>query len=193
MYRVLVTVGLVLGTSASVVCGQVAVPTPAAVAAVAAVKPSSPLDALRFLVGTWQGEGSGQPGRGSGAASFKLDLDGRVLVRRSHSDYPTAGGKPAVVHDDLMFIYATPGRVGLEAMYFDNEGHVIKYAAEVSPDGRRVVFLSEAEPAMPTFRLTYARVGEDVMDVVFEIAPPGAPGSFKPYVSGRIRRTNPDS
>ena len=190
MRRALVSVGLVLGVSASVVCGQGAAPTPAAVAA---VKPSSPLHALQFLVGAWDGEGAGQPGRGTGATSFKLDLDGRVLVRRSHSVYPAAGGRPAVVHDDLMVIYAAPGGRGLGATYFDNEGHVIEYAAEVSPDGRRVVFLSETEPAMPTFRLTYARVGEDVVDVMFEIAPPGAPGAFKPYVSGRIRRASHDS
>jgi hypothetical protein len=188
MHSVLVSVGLVLGASASVVGGQGVVPTPP-LAAVAAVKPSSPLDALRFLVGTWDGDGAGQPGRGTGATSFRLDLDGRVLVRRSHSVYPAAGGRPAVVHDDLMVIYAAPGGGGLGATYFDNEGHVIEYAAEVSPDGRRVVFLSEAEPAMPTFRLTYARVAEDLVDVTFEIAPPGSPNRFTPYVSGRVRRT----
>ncbi len=34
---------------------------------------------------------------------------------------------------------------------------------------------------------------QDVVDVVFEIAPPGATGVFKPYVSGRIRRMSHDS
>ncbi len=193
MHRVIATVGLVLGTSASVVCGQPAVSTPAVAAAVAVATPASPLDAVSFLLGDWRGEGSGQPGSGSGVTSFKPELGGRVLVRRSRSGYPAAAGKPAVVHDDLMVIYPRPGGGGLEAVYFDNEGHVIEYTAEVFPDGRRVVFVSEAEPATPTFRLTYARVAEDVVEVVFEIAPPGVPGAFKPYLSGRIRRASRES
>ncbi|MDD5564438.1 MAG: hypothetical protein PHQ91_12070 [Thermoanaerobaculaceae bacterium] len=188
MRRDLVTIGLVLGASAAVVFGQAVAPTPAAAAPVAT--PASPLDAVAFLVGDWRGEGSGQPGSGSGVTSFAPDLGGRVLVRRSRSEYPAAAGTPAAVHDDLMVIYAAPGGGGLEAVYFDNEGHVIEYAAERSPDGRGVVFVSKAEPATPTFRLTYTRVHEGVVDVVFEIAPPGAAGAFKPYVSGRIRRTS---
>jgi hypothetical protein len=185
MRQLVVIVGLALGAGAAVVFGQGAVtaPTGAAVAV-----PPSPLDAVRFLAGTWRGEASGEPGRGSGSASFTFDLGGRVLVRRSHSDYPAAAGTPAAGHDDLMVIYPAPGGSGLEAMYFDNEGHVIEYAVAASVDGRRVVFTSEVEPGTPTFRLTYARVAEDVVDVTFEIAPPGAPGAFKTYVSGRTRR-----
>ena len=190
MHKVIVTVGFVLGASAAAVFGQTGVATPAAAAA---GTPASPLGAVSFLLGDWRGEGSGQPGRGRGATSFELDLGGRVLVRRSRSEYPAAAGKPALVHDDLMVIYAKPGGGGLEAVYFDNEGHVIEYAARVTPDGRRVVFVSAAEPAVPTFRLTYAEVADGVVDVTFEIAPPGAPGAFKPYVSGRIRRASRDS
>ncbi len=56
--------------------------------------------------------------------------------------------------------------------------------------GRRAVFTSEPVPAAPRFRLTYARVAEDVVDVTFEIAPPGSPDAFKTYVSGRSKRTS---
>lgn len=187
MHRVLLMVGLILTCGAVAVCGQGTSVTPRAVSPTV---PTSPLDGVRFLVGTWQGEGSGQPGQGNGSASFKLDLDGRVLVRRNHSEYPAAPGKPAAVHDDLMVIYPEPGTGRLEAVYFDNEGHVIEYTGEVSPDGRRVVFISEAEPTTPTFRLTYTRVGDDVVDVAFDVAPRSSPGTFKPYVSGRTRRTD---
>ena len=164
---------------------------PAAVPAPPAAKqapPASPLDGLRFLVGSWRGEGSGQPGTGNGRDAFRFDLDGRVLVRRSHAEYPPSAGRPAVVHDDLMVVYPAPDGRALEAVYFDNEGHVIRYEGAVSPDGRRAVFTSAARPGAPRFRLTYAAISPDLVDVTFEIAPPGAPEAFKPYVSGRSRR-----
>ena len=185
----LVVVGLILSCGAAAVWGQGTSATPSPTPQ---TRPMSPLDAVRFLVGSWRGEGTGQPGQGSGLASFQLDLGGRVLVRRNHSEYPPTAGKPAVVHDDLMVIYPAPGTARLEAVYFDNEGHVIEYAAEASPDGQRVVFVSETEPKMPTFRLTYTKVAEGVVDVAFEIAPPGSPGAFRPYVSGRTRRASAD-
>ena len=184
MRRAAVIASFLMASVATVASGHGAPPAPAAA-------PSSPLDALRFLVGTWQGEGGGQPGQGGGKAAFTLDLDGRVLVRRGHSEYPAAAGKPAVVHDDLMVVHPAPGGRTVEAMYFDNEGHVVEYSVEVSKDGAKVVFLSELQPAAPRFRLTYARVAGDVVDVTFEIAPPGAPEAFKPYVSGRTRRSGP--
>ena len=186
MRNALVVLLLVLGTGVAF-CGQGGPATSPPAAA-----RSLPLDPLRFLVGSWQGEGGGQPAQGSGSASFKLDLDGRVLVRRNHSEYPATAGKPAITHDDLMIIYPEPGTKRLEAVYFDNEGHVIEYVVEVSRDGQRVVLSSEPEPSSPTFRLTYVSVDENTVDVTFEIAPPGSPGGFRPYVSGRIRRTSRD-
>lgn len=35
----------------------------------------------RFLVGTWTGEGQGQPGNTIGTATFAFELNGRILVR----------------------------------------------------------------------------------------------------------------
>ncbi len=177
MRNVTAALALVLGTAIAPVA--VAAPPPVA----------APLEPLRFLAGTWRGEGDGTPGLGSGTATFAFDLDGRVLVRRNHTEYPAAGGRPATVHDDLMVIHPAPGGRALAAIYFDNEGHVIEYDdVVVSPDGKRVVLTSEVEPSAPTFRLTYAQVDASTVDVTFEIAPPGKPGAFKPYVSGRTRR-----
>src|SRR5689334_18745322 len=47
-------------------------------------------DRWQFLIGDWVGEGGGEPGQGAGAFSFRLDLEGRVLVRKNRSDYPEA-------------------------------------------------------------------------------------------------------
>jgi len=153
--------------------------------------PRAPVDAWggwRFLVGDWVGEGSGGPGEGSGFFSFRLELDGKVLVRRNHSEYPAIPGRPATVHDDLMVIYPDERRGGFAAIYFDNEGHVIRYVAELATDGTRIAFLSEAAPATPGFRLIYSKLPSDAVGITFEIAPPGGPGVFKTYLSGRALR-----
>src|SRR5258707_656283 len=91
--------------------------------------PATKLDSKwAALVGEWAGEGGGNPGNGSGTSSFQFDLQKQVLVRRSHSEYPASGGRPATVHDDLMVIYPGTGQES-RAMYFDNEGHAIEYTA----------------------------------------------------------------
>jgi hypothetical protein len=155
-----------------------------AAAAVAAPDTWAP---VRSLVGEWRGEGSARPGEGRGTFSFRFDLGGSVLVRRDHAEYPAAGGRPAVVHDGLMVVY--PQGSALAAVYFDNEGHVIRY--DVSPAAPGVVFLSEPVAGAPRYRLTYEPVARDEVMVTFEVAPPGEPPAFKTYVAGRSRRVAP--
>lgn len=138
---------------------------------------------VRFLAGDWAGETDGKPDSPSGAASFRFELEGRALVRRSHADYPAANGRPAVHHEDQMTVFAEGGL--LKAFYVDNEGHVIRYVATAIPQG--VAFTSEPV-AGPRFRLTYLRGAADTVTVRFEIAPPNAPDAFKTYVEGVTRK-----
>src|ERR1039457_4806143 len=80
--------------------------------------------ALQFLIGSWTGEGGGGPGQGTGSFSFQPDVQGKVLVRRNHSEYPAAKDRPAVVHDDLMIVYRESDESAegaLRAIFFDNE------------------------------------------------------------------------
>jgi hypothetical protein len=140
-------------------------------------------------VGDWTGEGKGSPGSGAGTSSFQFDLQEQVLVRRSHSEYPASGGRPATVHDDLMVIYPGPGNEQAHASYFDNEGHVIEYAATWSAAGDVLTLVSKPAATVPQFRLIYKKVDAQTLEVAFEMSPPGQAGAFKPYVSGRLRRT----
>jgi hypothetical protein len=140
------------------------------------------------LVGEWAGEGSGSPGSGAGTSSFQFDLQKQILVRRSHSEYPPSGGRPATVHDDLMVIYPGTGDES-RAMYFDNEGHVIEYTATWSPGADTLTFLSKPTSGAPQFRLIYKKIDAQTLTIAFEMAPPGQAGVFKPYVSGRLKRT----
>jgi hypothetical protein len=144
---------------------------------------------LKQLVGHWVADSSGgQPGVGTRAeATFVQELDGQVLVRRDHSEYAAANGRPATIHDGLLVIYPTGVRT-FAAHSYDNEGHVIDYA--VAATDRMITFTSAVAAGAPRFRLSYVPIAA-TMQVRFEIAPPGQPEAFQLYVSGITRRTSP--
>jgi len=142
---------------------------------------------FQFLIGTWHAAGSGTPGQGAGVFSFEFDLQKRVLVRRSHTDYPAASNRPAFAHDDLMIIYADDQQL-FHADYYDNEGHVIRYTVEFSTDGTTCTFISEPLASRPRFRLIYSKTSQAELTIKFEIAPPDQPNNFKIYVEGTAQR-----
>jgi hypothetical protein len=155
------------------------------VSTVQAKEPAA-LEPLAFLVGEWPSSGSAQPGAGSGKAVFARGLQDRVIVRTSYAEYPGAPGQPASRHDDLTIIFAAPDGA-IRADYYDNEGHVIRYAVEVPAPGRAVL-LSEPVASQPRFRLSYALDPAGVLEGEFAIAPPGAPDAFKPYLTWKSRK-----
>lgn len=141
----------------------------------------------KFLLGEFSaGESSGVPGQASrGGFTLVPDLGGRILVRKNHAEYAAANGRPAFSHDDLMVIYRE--NEATKAFYSDNEGHIIHYAVNVSPDKKRIVFLSEGASG-PRYRLTYEDLQAGAVKVMFEIAPPDKPGEFARYVEATVRR-----
>lgn len=147
-----------------------------------------PWEQWQFLVGDWEAVGHGTPGEGAGRFSFAFDLQNKVLVRKSHAEYPAAAGRPATVHDDLMVIYADEGGQKFFANYYDNEGHVIRYTAKFSSTPQSVVFISDPAPSQPRFRLTYIKQKDDSLIIRFEIAPPNDAEKFKVYVEGTARK-----
>jgi len=151
-----------------------------------AAKPAN-WEAWQFLLGEWEGKGGGEPGQGAGGFTFALDLQKRILVRRNHSDYPATDKQPSFSHEDLMVIYQEADKPA-RAIYFDNEGHVIHYNVEFSTDQNSLVFLSEANPSAPQFRLTYSKATRNSLAIKFEIAPPGAPGKFSTYLQAVVQK-----
>ena len=162
-------ISIVLGTLALALAGSAAM----------ASEPKE-LQPFAFLIGEWPAAGGGQPGSGKGSAVFTRSLQDRVIVRTNYADYPAQEGKPASRHDDFMILYASGG--GVRADYYDNEGHVIRYAVS-SPAPGQAVFVSEPGSGEPKFRLTYKLTSESSLDGTFEIAPPGSQDAFKPYLS----------
>jgi len=143
---------------------------------------------VEYLVGDWTGEGGGGPGQGSGSFSFQPDLQGKVLVRKNRAEYPATKDRAAFVHDDLMVVYRDTPEAAARAIYFDSEGHTIRYEVQAPPDGREVVFVSGPEPSAPRYRLTYTRVDRDRLKIKFEIAPPGKPEQFATYIEASAHR-----
>lgn len=160
------------------------------IASVAQTKSAPEWGRWEKLIGTWRGEGDGQPGQGAGVSSFQFDLQKRIITRKSHSEYPGTDGKPGIVHDDLMFIYFDTAGQPVKAIYFDNEGHTINYDAAF-PDDRSIVLTSDLSVRAPRFRLSYRLENENTITVSFAIAPPGKPDAFAPYVVGKMVRTAP--
>ena len=147
-------------------------------------------DSLKFLVGKWVGEGTAETGQaGAGYCSFEPGLQGKVLVRKNHSEYPAAQGRAAISHDDLMIIYQDGASHQLRAFYTDNEGNVIHYTVTVSSDGKGAVFLGDAEAGTRRYRLTYTLAQPDHMTIAFEMAPPGKPEEFQKFIEGKVRRS----
>lgn len=138
---------------------------------------------FEFLIGDWLGA-PGKSGE-TGGFVFKSDVQGRVIVRTNFALYPAVKGKPALRHDDLMVIFAD--KDAIRADYFDSEGHVIRYTAQ-SPTAREVIFVSEAKPGEPRYRLRYVSKSDGSLSGNFDIAPPGEPGVFSIYLSWSASR-----
>ena len=134
------------------------------------------------LLGSWAAEVPG----GKGWFTLEPALQDRVLLRKNHAEYAATKDKAAVIHDDVMVIYSEGDQT--RADYYDSEGHVIRYQVALVPADNKAVFVSDAHPGAPRFRLTYDYAMKDLLDFTFEIAPPDAPAAWKTYVSAKIHR-----
>jgi hypothetical protein len=138
---------------------------------------SSAWNKLEFLLGKWTGvarEKDTPLGAGQGGFSFELELNRKIIVRHNQAVYGSR-----VRHDDLMVIYLDAPRDTPRAIYFDTEGHVIRYNLTF-PAPNRVTFESDGTQPGPRYRLSYWLNGP-ALEGKFEVAPPGA--EYKTYLS----------
>lgn len=144
--------------------------------------PGDPFHALRFLMGEWVADGP--DATASGHFELTPDVQGKILIRHNHADYPAAKNRPAVNHDDLMVIYPE-GET--KAIYFDSEGHVIRYVMQAGAPGE-VTFVSEPVRGTPRFRLSYKKLPDGRLGGKFELAEPGKTEEFKTYLEWTAKR-----
>lgn len=136
---------------------------------------ADPWKGLSFLEGTWLSStttAGSSGGKVSGTYTFRRELGNHIFARHTTSIEGCKG--PATFdcdHSDLLYVYEeAPGQL-LQAIYFDNEGHVIHYAVS-TPDPTTAVFLSETSKPGPRFRLTY-QLKNAVMRGTFAMQMPG--------------------
>ena len=142
--------------------------------------PKDAFQPLAFLQGTWEAKTNSVSGvNSSGKYSFALELKNHVMARHTVSIESCKGPDSYdCEHGDLLYIYPE-GEGALHAIYFDNEGHVIKY--NVSTQGpTTAVFLSDGSQPGPQFRLVYERKA-DTMFGKFQMRMPGQ-SDWKSYI-----------
>jgi hypothetical protein len=140
-------------------------------------------DKWNWLIGEWQGEGSGIPGEGYGTFSFSFDLDRNIIIRRSHSDYTAGDFKRKTIRDDLMIVYITNDNRD-RAIFFDNEGHTINYTITYTDSS--IVLTSDINPHTPVFRLIYTSLNGETVYTKFQMSRDGI--SFMTYVEGTSKK-----
>lgn len=146
----------------------------------------SQLEPLTFLLGTWEPAGGGQPGAGTGGTTFARSLQDRVIVRTNYAIYPASATAAASRHDDSMIIYVSETGA-VRADYYDDEGHVIRYAVTAGAPGS-VSFVSDVVSGAPRYRLTYTLGSGGVLQGRFDVAPPGQPDAFSSYLAWESRK-----
>ena len=156
-----------------------------ALSTAAAAQPADAWKPFQFLLGSWVGEGGGGPGEGKGEFSLAFDLNGHILTRKNFAEYPAQGGRPAYRHDDLLITYMDPATKQLRAIFFDGEGHTIRYAVTVH-DGS-LLYESEAGEPFPPYRFTYTPNGASRLAGKFEIAN-DRESPFKTYIDFTARK-----
>ena len=146
--------------------------------------------ALHFFLGTWEGEGQGQPGKGQVNREYTVVLDGRFIEVRNRSIYAPQEGNPGEDHRDIGYISFDSARGKHVLRQFHVEGFVNQYVHEsTSDDGKTLTFVTEAIENIPPgwrARETYVFTGPDELVERFELAEPGK--DFELYSETRLRR-----
>ena len=160
------------------VCGVTAqAPTQAlaqtpAQASVSTPAKADPWAALRFLLGSWEAKTIGGMAQAQAAAaySFRLELRDHVLARHSRSGACAAPEDFDCQHNDLLYIYPAANGQTLQAIYFDNSGHVVRYDV-TTPKANTTVLLSDSTQPGPQYRLSYT-LSDGTLNGLLEIKLP---------------------
>ncbi len=156
-----------------------------------ATKPD-PLERLRYFVGSWQGQQSGQPGQGHSERTYEFVLGGKFLQVRNKSIYPPQEkNKSGETHQDLGIISYDRARERFVLRQFHVEGFVNTYVEQEGSDPKKLVFESEAIENIPPgwrARETYTFLNENEFIERFELAEPGK--DFELYSEAHLKRVH---
>lgn len=148
---------------------------------------------LRFFVGSWRGDQSGQPGNGVSERTYEFVLKDRFLQVKNTSTYPPQEkNKRGEVHHDMGMFGYDRARKKFVFRQFHQEGFVNTYLQEENGDAKKLVFTSEAiENIAPGWRAreSYFILSNDEFIERFELAEPGK--DFSLYSEAHLKRVKP--
>ncbi len=152
---------------------------------------ADPWAPVRFLVGEWQGQAEGQPGKGTVQRSYAFVLKDRFLHERNVSTYPPQEANTAgEVHEHWGFFSYDRARTALVFRQFHREGFVNQYVLNAAESGaRKLVFVSERFENVPEgwrARETYEIRSPDEFTETFELAESGK--AFELYSRNHFKR-----
>jgi hypothetical protein len=120
----------------------------------------------------------------SGFLPSALDLQGKVLVRHNHVESPQG-----TIHDDMLVISQEGVPATTKGYYFDSDGYSGRYS--ITANGAEVVFVSDAIPKVPRYRLTYTQLPDGRLNCKLEAAPAGKPNAFVNYLEWVAKKASP--
>ena len=135
---------------------------------------------LKVFIGSWQGKGGGEPGRGDYSRSYQFVLNKRFIEIKNKSTYPPTEKNPkGEVHEDWGYFSYDKVRRTFVLRQFHIEGFVNQYRLQsISEDGKRLVFISEAiENIQPGWQAkeSYQILDNNRIQETFELAEPNKP------------------
>jgi hypothetical protein len=134
---------------------------------------ANPWAGFRFLLGSWEAKTTGGVAQAQASAgySFRMELRDHLMARHSRSGACSAPDDFDCQHSDLLYIYPASNGSAFEAIYFDNEGHVIRFDVTTPKPGTVLFLCAPAQPG-PQYRLSYTFL-DGVMSGQFEMKMPG--------------------
>jgi hypothetical protein len=146
---------------------------------------------VRFLLGTWEGTATGQPGRGTVERTYEIVLGGQFIEERNTSRYEaTAKDRKPEVHQHRGFISFDKARKTFMLRQFHEEGFVNLYA--LNSDRSMPAYLIFDSVSLENFsndwkaRESYEVISPDEFIETFELAEPGK--EFVVYSTNHFKR-----
>lgn len=146
---------------------------------------------VNYFVGTWRGEGGGEPGIGKYERSYQPILNGNFIEIKNKSTYqPTEKNPAGEVHEDLGYFIYDKERKTFLLRQLHVESFANDYVLEnISKDKKTLVFVTEAIINIPKgwrAKETYQVLNDNEFEERFELAEPGK--EFAVYSVVKFRR-----
>lgn len=147
---------------------------------------------LKPFIGSWTGNGEGEPGKGKYERSYQFTLGKNFIEIHNKSSYPASisNDQKGEIHEDIGYISYDKSRKTFKLRQFHVEGFVNEYVLDsISPDKKTIVFITENIENIPAgwrAKETYRILNENVIEETFELSEPNK--DFEIYTKVKMVR-----